>query len=315
MSTGNNIATATASTTTYNDTIQDTITSLTSNCTNSTNYDDYGIITNTPTKYPITWIGTDTTIMGTPVTTTSDWSFVYNRLTNYNNEKEKENKMNNEFNFGPYDASYVRLSPYGIAIRNKNNKWVSYDKETQTLIDVDIININIDSKKVFFKIPKSVSSVDIGDIVLHNDTPVFVEEVKGNKFVVINPYEGTELTIIAPTSPYGYNYLPVIISLTDFFPVADNDNPFGNLLPLMLAENGNNASVLMALLATNKDIDIDLMFLLACGSGNFNPYLLMALQKNNPPKPKYANEEARIIGEKIETGRKRAAQTKKSKVD
>ena len=302
---GNNITTAVKATTTLNDTIQSITTSLTSDYTTSTNYDDYRIVTNTP----FTWIDTDRIQTGT---TTGNWSFVYN---NNNNEKEKENKMNNEFNFGPYDASYVRLSPYGIAVRNKNNKWVSYDKETQTLIDVDIININIDSKKVFFKIPKSVSSVDIGDIVLHNDTPVFVEEVKGNKFVVINPYEGTELTIIAPTSPYGYSYLPVIISLTDFFPIADNDNPFGNLLPVILAENGNNASVLMALLVANKDIDVDPMFLLACGSGNVNPYLLMALQKNNNLKPKYANEEARIIGEKIEAGRKRAAQTKKSKVD
>jgi len=59
-------------------------------------------------------------------TTTGTWNFVYNN----NNEKEKENKMNNEFNFGPYDASNVRLSPYGIAIKNKNNKWVSYDKDT-----------------------------------------------------------------------------------------------------------------------------------------------------------------------------------------
>ena len=305
MSTGNNITTTTIA---YNDNIQNTITSLTSDCTTSTNYDDCGIITNTTTKYPFTWADTATT----PITTNNGWSFTYNELINYNNEKENKDNMNNEFNFGPYNASNVRLSPYGIAIKNKNNKWVSYDKETQTLIDVDIININIDSKKIFFKIPKSVSSVDIGDIVVHNDIPVFVEEVKGNKFVVINPYEGTELTIIAPTSPYGYNYLPVIISLTDFFPIADNNNPFGNLLPIILAENGNSAGVLMALLAANDDIDIDPMLLLACSSGNFNPYLLMALQKN---KPKYANEEAKIIGEKIEAGRKRAAQTKKSKVD
>ena len=307
---GNNIATAVKATTTLNDTIQSITTSLTSDYTTSTNYDDYRIITNTTTNYPFTWADTGTTATAT---SSNNWNFVYSN--NNNNEKEKENKMNNEFNFGPYDASNVRLSPYGIAIKNKNNKWVSYDKDTQTLIDVDIININIDSKKVFFKIPKSVSSVDIGDIVLHNDIPVFVEEVKGNKFVVINPYEGTELTIIAPTSPYGYSYLPVIISLTDFFPIADNDNPFGNLLPVILAENGNSANVLMALLATNNNIDIDPMLLLACGSGNFNPYLLMALQKNNPPKPRYANEEARIIGEKLEAGRKRVAQMKKSKVE
>ena len=309
MSTGNNITAVTTSTT-YNDVIQNTITSLTSNYLASTTYDDK-IATSTTTEYPFTWVDTTIAPAGIQVgTAASGWSFVYNN----NSEKEKENNMNNEFNFGSYNASNVRLSPYGIAIKNKNGKWVSYDKDTQTLIDVDIININIDSKKIFFKIPKSVSSVDIGDIVVHNDIPVFVEEVKGNKFVVINPYEGTELTIIAPTSPYGYNYLPVIISLTDFFPIADNNNPFGNLLPIILAENGNSSNTLLALLAANGNLDIDPMLLLACGS-NFNPYLLMALQKNNSSKPKYANEEAKNIGEKIETARKKVAQIKKSKVE
>jgi len=70
----------------------------------------------------------------------------------------------------------------------------------------------------------------------------------------------------------------------------------------------------LALLAANGNLDIDPMLLLAC-SGNFNPYLLMALQKNNASKPRYANEEARIIGEKIEAARKRVAQVKKSKVE
>lgn len=288
---------STNNTGTLNDTIQNLVSTSTSSLGCLTT-NDYTI--STTSAYP-----SNSLIWSDGI---RNWSYDTNQLyfngyENYNNEKEKEKNMNNEFNFGPYNASNVRLSPYGIAIKNKNNKWVSYDKETQTLIDVDIININIDSKKIFFKIPKSVSSVDIGDIVVHNDIPVFVEEVKGNKFVVINPYEGTELTIIAPTSPYGYNYLPVIISLTDFFPIADNDNPFGNLLPVILAENGNSAGVLMALLAANNDIDIDPMLLLACSSGNFNPYLLMALQKN---KLKYANEEAKTIGEKIEAGRKRA---------
>ena len=164
-----------------------------------------------------------------------------------------------------------------MAIKNKEDKWVSYNKETNQLMDVDIINIGIDCSKVFFKIPKSVSSVNSGDIVLHNNTPVFVEEIKGNRFIVINPYEGTELTILPTLSPFGYNYVNVIVSLTEFFGPATEDNPFGNLLPLLLSGNNNN-SLLPLLLMNGKNLeDIDPILLLACGNGNNNllPFLLM----------------------------------------
>jgi len=33
-----------------------------------------------------------------------------------------------DYNFGAYTNSDIRLSNYGIAIKNKMNKWVSYDK-------------------------------------------------------------------------------------------------------------------------------------------------------------------------------------------
>ena len=36
--------------------------------------------------------------------------------------------MANDFNFGPYNTSSIHLSPYGMAIKNKAGKWVSYDK-------------------------------------------------------------------------------------------------------------------------------------------------------------------------------------------
>ena len=35
-----------------------------------------------------------------------------------------------DFNFGPYNSNSIRLSIYGIAIKNKAGKWVSYNKNT-----------------------------------------------------------------------------------------------------------------------------------------------------------------------------------------
>ena len=174
-------------------------------------------------------------------------------LKQQNNEKDNEKKMNNEFNFGAYNNQNLRLSPYGMAIKNKEGKWVSYNKDNGQIIDVDIINIGLDCSKIFFKIPKPVSSVNPGDIVLHNNIPVFVEEVKDKRFIVINPYEGTELTILPATSPFGYNYVNVIISLTEFFGSATENNPFGNLLPLILSGDSNNNLLLPYLLMNASD--------------------------------------------------------------
>lgn len=269
---------------------------------------------NSNTTTSLTWTNTDIT---TPITTT-DYYFDYTKGTvtipyyptqweqvtnqkNTNTEKENEKKMNTEFNFGAYNNQNLRLSPYGMAIKNKEGKWVSYNRETNQLMDVDIINIGIDCSKVFFKVPKSVSSVNPGDIVLHNNTPVFVEEIKGNRFIVINPYEGTELTILPALSPFGYNYINVIVSLTEFFGPATEDNPFGNLLPLLLSGDNNNSLMLLLLMNGKNLEDIDPILLLACGNGNNNllPFLLM---QNN--KPKYTNRNVEDLAKKLKVNRK-----------
>ena len=180
---------------------------------------------------------------------------------------KEELTMNNNFNFGVYNNANVRLSTYGMAIKNKSGTWVAYDKEQDTLMNVDILNVEL-KHPIFYKIPKAVSAVCKGDIVLHNDTPVFVNEVKDNKFVVVNPYEGIEQTIFALKSPFGYSYIPVIISITDF-------NPCGNLLPsltdnplltLLLANNGQTSIA---------DFDPTLLALCSGDSANILPLLFM----------------------------------------
>ena len=162
--------------------------------------------------------------------------------------------MNNDFSFGPFNTKDIRLSLYGMAIKNKSGKWVSYDKTTHRLMDVEVFNIDIDSTKVFYKIPKAVNDVVAGDIILHNGKPMFVEEVlNNNKFAVIDPYEGTAITILAPVSPFGFNFITKIVSLTDCMPEASEDNPFGNLLPFML---GDNNSLMLAMMLNKGAGDI-----------------------------------------------------------
>ena len=56
--------------------------------------------------------------------------------------KEKEGKNMNIFenmDFGPC-GDRVKISPIGIAIKNSNDEWVSYNTETNEIINVDLIN-------------------------------------------------------------------------------------------------------------------------------------------------------------------------------
>lgn len=207
-------------------------------------------------------------------------------LKEYDKEKEKEN-MTTDFSFGPYNTSSIRLSPYGMAIKNKAGKWISYNKTTDRLMDVDVINVDIESSKVFYKIPRAVNTVKTGDIILHNTTPVFVEGINNGRFTVINPYEGTEITILPAQSPFGFDFVTAIVTLTDFMPAADEDNPFGNLLPFMLmGKDNNNLGLMLALSGNMKDMD-PMMMMALCGGSDMSTLLMLSMMNKKDKKKEF----------------------------
>ena len=182
------------------------------------------------------------------------------------------------FNFGAYKTDSIRFSLYGMAIKNKAGKWVSYDKKTHRLMDVEILNFDINSNEIFYKIPVAIDKVKPGDIILHNDKLVFVETVREDgKFEVIDPYEGTAITILAPISPFGFNYLVQVVCLMDVLPEASAENPFGSFLPFILGKGDNNA-FLMMLMMNDSIQDIDPMMLaLMSGKNDISTFMLMQM--------------------------------------
>ena len=185
--------------------------------------------------------------------------------------------MNNtNFDFGAYNTNSIRMSLYGMAIKNKSGKWVSYDKKTHRLMDVEVLNFNINAKDIFYKIPVALDKVKVGDIILHNDKLVFIEAMREDgKFEVIDPYEGTAITILAPMSPFGFNYLIQIVCLMDVLPEASEENPFGSFLPFILGGDNNSLPLIMAMSGKSFD-DIDpMMMMMLCGKGDMSAYFLM----------------------------------------
>ena len=296
------MATTTTSTniTIDSNSIQNTISNATTTAT-ATTYNLFG--TTSAIDYTHNSIGT-AVATNSPSTTMNDYiNYWCEQQNNNNNIKKEENKKmtNNEFNFGPYNNQNIRLSPYGIAIKNKTGKWVSYDKNTERIIDVNIFNIEIDPTKIFYKLPKALKDIEPGNLIIHNNTLMFVESVMSNRIAAIDPVEGIEKTILPAISPFHFDYIPVIISLTDYMPEATEENPFGNLLPFMMMGNNTNSLIPILLTSGGDFSNIDPMLLLAA-SGD-NSFLMLQLMMKN--KKKDDNNKKEALKKAIQESQKR----------
>ena len=185
--------------------------------------------------------------------------------------KEKENMDTNKmfnFDFGPV-ASHIRMSPYGLAIKSADNKFVSYDKESGSVVDVEVFNF--DAQKFLYKMPVPVSQVAVGDVVVHMRKPMFVRSVKDGVVSVIDIYNAEAKDILPVKSPFGFNFMTKIVSLVDMSG-ADANNPFGNMLPLLMMGEGNdndNSMLMMAMAMTmTGGMNVNMMS---------NPLMMMAM--------------------------------------
>lgn len=189
-----------------------------------------------------------------------------------NNEGEK-NKMS--FSFGTCENNNIQMSMYGLAVKNNEGIWVSYDKENKNLINVDALNIQ-GSGKYIFKMPVAIKEVEEGDIILHNKIPMFVlkkidiiedpeSTSKSVQFDAIDPVNGEIKTILPTKSPFGFDFMTKIISMFNFGKdVANEENPFGDMMPWILMSNDGISTdnlLLMTLMNGQKDMKNNPMML------------------------------------------------------
>jgi hypothetical protein len=191
-------------------------------------------------------------------------------VNKYNQEKEKKDMdLFKGFEFGSCENDKVKVSMYGIAVQNATGTWVSYDPNSGKVIDVDILNFN---GKYLYKMPVAIKDIAIGDVIIHNRKPMFVNAVEGGKLLVIDPAAGEEKIVLPTTNMFGFNFAVKIVNLFgNCFGSASADQPFGNMLPLMMLADGGKT-----------DDVLPLMFLMN-GGGNFdmsNPMMLYFLMKD-----------------------------------
>lgn len=189
-------------------------------------------------------------------------------------EKENINMKGFNFDFGPCTGDQVRMSMYGMAVKNAAGTYVSYNPKTKEIVDVDILNF--DGAKYMYKIPVALKDIALGDIIIHNRKPMFVVALSTdgtNTLTCVDVCAGEQKTVIPTVNIFGFNFVTKIVSL--FNTLGDNaptpDAPFGNMLPLMLM--------------SGDDEKIDPMMLMCMMQGNVNfvhnPMMLYMLMKDS----------------------------------
>lgn len=186
--------------------------------------------------------------------------------------KGSSNKMNinlnNLFDFGPMIDGNVMYSPYGLAFRDSNNQYLTYNPTTKKTTDVTGLTINLEG--LIYKIPVGLNSVKPGDIITHNGKPICVEGVEENSIICID-IENSELkTVIPPTNIFGFNYVTKITPLFNLGSAnPSEDNPFGNIMPYLLFSTLNEKG---SVGASGNGFDIQTLLLMSMmnnADGNF----------------------------------------------
>lgn len=209
---------------------------------------------------------------------------VLNEQNTFNNnvdDKKGNNKMKAfNFDFGPCTNDNIRMSMYGLAVKNTSGTWVSYNPETKEIIDVDIFNF--DGGKFLYKMPVAIKDIAPGMVIVHNRKAMFVIEVGDSGITVVDPQAGEEKKILPTKNCFNFNFYTRVVSLFDSFVKSPEnaptpDAPFGNMLPfLMMSEN-------------NGEFDMNTMLMLSMmggqgGQGGMdfakNPMMMYFLMKD-----------------------------------
>lgn len=215
-----------------------------------------------------------------------------NEKINTTNNKEN-NVMNFNFDFGPVNPALVRMSMYGLAVKNKAGTWVSYNSNSDEIVDVDVLNF--DGAKFLYRMPVAIKDITVGDVVIHNSAPMFVVSVPkdGKTLTVVDTINGERKDIMLPRSPFGFNFATKVVNfLGGMMTGANADNPFGNMWMLMAmsGEGKDMNDILPFLMMNNATAGMDnntLMFMALSntkdGSKDMLPWLLMSQTMNAAP--------------------------------
>ncbi len=182
------------------------------------------------------------------------------------------NKLFKNLEFGKVRSDAIKFSINGLAFKQEDGSYATYDVDKHEFTDVSAFVFDTD---FIFAMPVAANTLKKGDIVRHMNKYVvvlgFYEE--DNTIKVADPFAGEEKVLIPTKNMFGFNYYTKVMNIFEGFNAKpDADNPFGNLMPLMLADDDFDATTMLAIAMTQNGTSTDIMS---------NPLMMMALLKNN----------------------------------
>lgn len=207
----------------------------------------------------------------------ADYTPIHNINTYTTKEKKSMSlkKLFGSIRYGKVTDGSVRMSMNGPAFRNAENVYVSYDKTTGHITNVDIASFEADG--LAYYIPTPVESIVAGDYIDHNNKPCCVIDASDGVLTVINVYSGVAETITPTKNLFGGCFVSKIASLFDGFQTGSAQNgQLSGLLPLLLLSDRDSKD------GVSKFLPFLFMSQMgggAANSGNMfaNPWMLMLM--------------------------------------
>lgn len=199
------------------------------------------------------------------------------------NEKEKNTMFENVFKGFEFGKAQVKTSIYGPAFRC-GDTYVSYDKKVENYVDVTDLLLDIENMN--YRMPIAASAVAVGDYILHQHKWVRVLKIlKGGRLEVEDMQERQVVTILPLKNVFGFEFYTKLFCFADnLFGEVNAENPFGNLLPLMLmSKDSKNDNLLPLMLMSggfnggNAQMNPLMMYALMGNKGNDNTLLMLMM--------------------------------------
>ena len=196
---------------------------------------------------------------------------VFNKMNNKGEDKMNMNNMFKNFEFGKINTNAIKFSINGLAFRQEDGSYATYDAEKHEFTDVSAFVIDTD---FIFAMPVALKDLKAGDVVKHLNRYVIIAGIfeEDGTIKAIDPLAGEEKVIIPIKNMFGFNYYTKIVNVFDGMGMKpDAENPFGNILPLLFMRDGGfDDTMMLAMMMQNSGNSADFMS---------NPFLMMSLLK------------------------------------
>lgn len=206
-----------------------------------------------------------------------------------NTKKDKgANTMNKIFNgleFGKIkQKNSVKMTLKGLALYNGSDSetvdlaYCIYNPETEEVEDVTPLVMDFNASDFLYKMPVAVSDLKAGDIIFHYGEFAFVRKNENGKIEIFQPVTREIKTFVPTKNIFGFSYVTKVVNfLGDMSTTmgANEENPFGMMLPLVLMDEDSDTNDLLPLMMMMNQSSVK--------EANFmsNPMMILMLAKSS----------------------------------